>query len=136
MCKGNQLAEYGDWRERVCRGRNKHGGIKETRLILSCYENKKRFTKQVGNNRSHPKRDFIQEEGGRIDGSVLSARYRPSPIPTIGLEIPLMLMFCSSRYITHQKMKDFIQDFYNYDYTAEKDDVPDNEDNDEIHIVQ
>ena len=30
-------------------------------------------------------------------------------------------------------MKDFIQNLYNYDYAAEKDDVPDHEDNDEIH---
>ena len=32
-------------------------------------------------------------------------------------------------------MKDFIQNLYNYDYATEKDDVPDNEDNDEIHLV-
>ena len=32
---------------------------------------------------------YIKEEGGRIDGSVLSTRYRPSTIPSGGLEIPL-----------------------------------------------
>ena len=36
----------------------KKDGIKETRPILLCCKNKKRFTKQVGNNRSHPKRNF------------------------------------------------------------------------------
>ena len=35
-----------------------------------------------------------------------------------------MLTFWSSGYITHQKMKDFIQ---NYDYAVEKDAVSDNE---------
>ena len=36
---------------------------------------------------------YIKEEGGRTDGSVLSTRYRPSPIPSGGLEIPLMMTF-------------------------------------------
>ena len=34
---------------------------------------------------------YIKEEGGRIDGSVLSTRYLPSPIPSGGLEIPLII---------------------------------------------
>ena len=33
---------------------------------------------------------YIKEEGGRINYSVLSTRYRPSPIPYGGLEIPLI----------------------------------------------
>ena len=45
---------------------------------------------------------YIKEEGGPIYGSVLSTRYRPSPIPSGGLEIPLMMAFRSPRYITHQ----------------------------------
>ena len=45
---------------------------------------------------------YIKEEGGPIYGSVLSTRYRPSPIPSGGLEIPLMMTFRSPRYITHQ----------------------------------
>ena len=44
---------------------------------------------------------YIKEEGGRIDGSVLSTHYRPSPIPSGGLEIPLMMTVKSTRYITH-----------------------------------
>ena len=55
---------------------------------------------------------YIKEEGGRIDGSVLSTRYRPSPISSGGLEIPLMMTFRSPRYITHQKMKDFVPKLY------------------------
>ena len=46
---------------------------------------------------------YIKEEGGRTDGSALSARYRPSPIPSGGLEIPLMMTFRSRRYITQRK---------------------------------
>ena len=33
---------------------------------------------------------YIKEEGGRINYSVLSTRYRPSPNPNGGLEIPLI----------------------------------------------
>ena len=51
---------------------------------------------------------YIKEEGGRIDGYVLSTQYRPSSIPSDGLEIPFMMTFRSPRYITQQKMKDFM----------------------------
>ena len=49
---------------------------------------------------------YIKEEGRRRDGFVLSTRYHPSPIPR--LEIPLMMAFRSPRYITRQKIKDFM----------------------------
>ena len=51
---------------------------------------------------------YIKEEGGRIDGSVLSTRYRLLPFPSGGLEIPLVMAFRSPRYITHLKMNDFM----------------------------
>ena len=59
---------------------------------------------------------YIKEEGGRIDGSVLSTRDRPSRIPSVGLEIPLMMSLRSPRCITHQKMKDFMTKLYCYDH--------------------
>ena len=59
---------------------------------------------------------YIKEEGGRIDGSVLPTRYRPSPIPSRGPEIPLMMTFKSLRYITYYKMKDFMTKLYCYDH--------------------
>ena len=59
---------------------------------------------------------YIKEEGGRIDGSVLSTRYRPSPIHIDGLEIPLMIIFRSPRYNTHQEMKDLMTKLYCYDH--------------------
>ena len=59
---------------------------------------------------------YIKEERGRIDGSVLSTRYRPSPIPSGGLEILLTMTFRSPRYITHQKMRDFVTKLYCYDH--------------------
>ena len=44
---------------------------------------------------------FYIKEGERMDGSALSTRYCPSPIPSGGVEIPLMMTFRSRSYITH-----------------------------------
>ena len=57
---------------------------------------------------------FLKEENGKVDGFVYSTQYQPSPIPAGGLEIPLKLTFKSPSFITHQKMKDFITNFYSY----------------------
>ena len=44
--------------------------------------------------------------------------YKSSPIPSGGLEIPLQLTFsCPTEWI-QDKMKDFIDDFYSYDFTG------------------
>ena len=56
---------------------------------------------------------FIKNEGGRVDGSVLSTT---SPIPSGGLEIPLILTFRSVRFVTHERMKQFMTKLYNYDH--------------------
>ena len=77
---------------------------------------------------------FIKEEGGRVDGSVQSTRYRPSSIPNGGLEIPLMLTFRSPRFITHQKMKDFMTKLYCYDYEPAATEQEDSDDEESIHI--
>ena len=46
---------------------------------------------------SRPTYFSIKEEGGRIDGSVLLTCYRLPPIPSGGLEIPLIMSFKSPR---------------------------------------
>ena len=71
---------------------------------------------------------YIKDEGGRIDGSVFSTRHRPSPIHSDGLEIPLMMTFRSPRYITHQKMKDFMTKLYCYDHKPVTENVESNSD--------
>ena len=63
---------------------------------------------------------FLKEENGRIEGTVHSTKYRPSPIPAGGLEIPLMLTFKSTRFVTHQKMKDFMTSLYSYEYEPQE----------------
>ena len=55
---------------------------------------------------------YIKEEGRRIDGSAMATRYRPSPVPSGGLKIQLMMTVKSPRYITHQKMKNFMTKLY------------------------
>ena len=77
---------------------------------------------------------YIKEEGGRIDGSVLSTRYRPSPILIGALEIPLMMTFRSPKYITYQKMKDFMTKRYCYDHKPVTENVESDSDSDEFHI--
>ena len=36
---------------------------------------------------------FIKTKGGFVNGSVISTKYRPSPVPSGGLEIPFLLTF-------------------------------------------
>ena len=44
--------------------------------------------------------------------------YKSSPIPSGGLEIPLQLTFSCPVEWVRDKMKDFIDDFYSYDFTG------------------
>ena len=76
----------------------------------------------------------MKEENGRIEGTVYSTKYWPSPIPAGGLEIPLMLTFKSTRYVTHQKMKDFMTSLYSYEYEPQKINSKD-EENDDINFI-
>ena len=77
---------------------------------------------------------FLKEENGRIEGTVHSTKYRPSPIPAGGLEIPLMLTFKSKRFVTHQKMKDFMTSLYSYEYEPPEINSKD-EENDDINSI-
>ena len=76
---------------------------------------------------------YIKEEGGRIDGPVLSTRYHPSPIPSSGLEIPLLMTFRSTRYTTHQKMKGFMTKIYCYHHKKVRENVELDSQSDEFH---
>ena len=59
---------------------------------------------------------FIKKENGTFTGNVKSLNYKPSPIPSGGLEIPLQLTFSCPAGWVRDKMKDFIDDFYSYDF--------------------
>ena len=79
---------------------------------------------------------FLKEENGRIEGTVHSTKYRPSPIPAGGLEIPLMLTFKSTRFVTHQKMKEFMTSLYSYEYEPQEINSKDEESDDINFIIE
>ena len=74
---------------------------------------------------------FPKDEHGHIDGTVKSIDYRPSPVPTGGLEIPLTLNFKSPRYIPHTRIDDFMSILYSFDYNENKEDERDEPSSDE-----
>ena len=79
---------------------------------------------------------FLKEENGIIKGTVHSTKYRPSPIPAGGLEIPLMLTFKSTRFVTHQKMEDFMTSLYSYEYEPQEINSKDEETDDINFIIE
>ena len=61
---------------------------------------------------------FIKKENWKITGNIKLLNYKSSPIPSGGLEIPLQLTFSCPVEWVRDKMKDFIDDFYSYDFTG------------------
>ena len=64
---------------------------------------------------------FIKTEGGLVNGSVMSTKYCPSPIPSGRLEIPLLLKFSCLEQKTFEKMKNFVDSLYDQDYSGVND---------------
>ena len=62
---------------------------------------------------------FYISEGGLVEGHVLSNVSRSSPIPAV-VEISVLLTFFTKRYITFQKMKQFVTNLYSYEYNGSK----------------
>ena len=61
---------------------------------------------------------FMKKENEKVTGNVKSFNYKLSPIPSGGLEIPLQLTFSYPLEWVRDKMKDFIDGFYSYDFTG------------------
>ena len=79
---------------------------------------------------------FFIRDGGIIEGTLLSTKYRPSPIPAGGLEVPLKLNFSCQKVVTFENMKTFIALYdYDYDHPNENEDDSDLEDEINIDIV-
>ena len=64
---------------------------------------------------------FIKKECGFVNGSVIATKYRPSPVPSGGLEIPLLLKFSCPEQKTFEKMKNVVDSLYDYDYSGVND---------------
>ena len=76
---------------------------------------------------------FLKEKNGKVDGFVYSTQSQSSPVPAGGLEIPLKVTFKIATFITHQKMKDFMTNFYSYDCEVKAE--ADEDDDTEIHFM-
>ena len=61
---------------------------------------------------------FIKKEGESISGNVKSLNCKSSPIRPEDLEVPLLLTFSCPKEWVRNKMKDFINDFYLYDFAG------------------
>jgi len=73
---------------------------------------------------------FIKEENGNVSGTLKSLKYKPSPIPSSGLEVPLLLKFSAKDKWVVDTMEDFVLNFYTYEYSGNLS-IADNEDEDD-----
>ena len=60
----------------------------------------------------------IKKERERISDNVKSLNYKPLPIPSGSLEVPLLFIFSCPEKWVQNKMKDFINDLNTYDFTG------------------
>ena len=61
---------------------------------------------------------FIKEENGKDFGTLKLLKYKASPIPSGGLEVPLSLTFlCKEKWVV-ETMEEFIQNFYTFQYSG------------------
>ena len=58
---------------------------------------------------------FIKEENGNVSGTLKSLKYKPSPIPSGGLEVPLLLKFSAKDKWVVDTMEEFVLNFYSYE---------------------
>ena len=54
---------------------------------------------------------FIKEENGKVFGTLKSLKYKVSPIPSGGLEVPVLLIFSCKEEWVIDTMEEFIQNF-------------------------
>ena len=78
---------------------------------------------------------FIKSEGDSVNGTVISTKYRTSPVPAGGLEIPLLLTFSCSKAINFGKMKTFVQTLYDYNFNGTVVEEENSGDEDEIIVI-
>ena len=60
------------------------------------------------------------EEGANITGRLISTNYKVSPILAGDLEAPLLLTFSFKSERILRKMRSFVNDLYDYEYTGEQ----------------
>ena len=73
-------------------------------------------------------------EGGNITRNLISKTYKVSPIPTGGLQVPLLLTFSVKSERIFKVMKSFVNDLYDYNYTGEQAEINEEESGDDEEI--
>ena len=58
-------------------------------------------------------------EGGRVYGKLKSLKYKPSPIPSRGLEVSLLLKYESQDKWVTDAMEEFVENFYFFDFAGD-----------------
>ena len=58
---------------------------------------------------------FINQEGGKLK----SLKYKPYPIPSGGLEVPLLLKFTSQDKWVTDAIEEFVENFYYFDFAGD-----------------
>ena len=72
---------------------------------------------------------FNKEEHGKVFGTLKSLKYKASPTPFEGLEVPLSLTFSRKEKWVVNTMEKFIQNFYTFEYSGNQSvDTRDSED--------
>ena len=77
---------------------------------------------------------FIKEKNGNVSGTPKSLKYKPSPIPSGGLEVPLLLKFSAKDKWVVDTMEEFVLNFYSYEYSGNLS-IADNEDDDNYQAI-
>ena len=62
---------------------------------------------------------IIKQSGGRVRGKLKSLKYKPSPIPAGGLEVPLLLKFAPQDKWVTDKLEEFVENFYSFDFAGD-----------------
>ena len=58
---------------------------------------------------------FINQEGGKLK----SLKYKPYPIPSGGLEVPLLLKFTSQDKWVTDTIEEFVENLYYFDFAGD-----------------
>ena len=59
---------------------------------------------------------FVKEENGKVFGTLKLLKYKASPIPSGGLEVPLSLTFLCKEKRVVDTVEEFTQNFYTFEY--------------------
>ena len=62
---------------------------------------------------------FIKQEGDRIYGKLKSLKYKRFPVPSGGLEVPLLLKCESQGKWVTDTMEHFVENFYSFDFAVD-----------------